>query len=395
MWQDQKEFDCIVVGGGPAGTTFARVAAEGGLSVLLLEKDRDIGMPVRCGEAVSDAGLRIFHDPDPRWIAATIKRIKLIAPNNTSVEFNLKEEGYILDRRIFDYDLAEYAAAAGAQVVTKAYVDGLIIEDDRVAGVRGTFVGEPFEKRARIVVGADGVESRVGRWAGIRTQIKLKDMESAIQKTVTGIEVDEHMFEFYLSRQRAPGGYLWVFPKGRNKANIGLAISGVYAREGKPAHKFLDEFMEEKYPDSSVLTTVVGGVPVDKTVKHMVGDGIMLVGDAAHTVNPMTGGGIVPGMRSGFLAAETAVKALHNGGPSKKNLIDYEKEWHKIGGKNHERLYKIKEAVFRFSDDDLSRIAEGVAEIPEENRSLLKVFSTALKKKPTLLIHVARLFAGL
>lgn len=395
MWPEEQEFDCIVVGGGPAGSTFAHIAAEGGLSVLLLEKDRDIGMPVRCGEAVSDAGLRIFHEPDPRWIASTITRIKLTAPNETSVEFNLKEAGYILDRRIFDYDLAEYATAAGALVVTKAYVDGLIMEDDSVCGVRGTYMGDPFQKRARIVVGADGVESRVGRWAGIRTQIKLKDMESAIQKTVTGIEVNEHMFEFFLSRQWAPGGYLWVFPKGKNKANIGLGISGIYAKEGKAAHKFLDEFLEEKYPDSSVLTTVVGGVPVDKTVKHMVGDGIMLIGDAAHTVNPMTGGGIVPGMRSGLLAAETAVKALHNGGPSVKNLSAYEKEWHKIGGKNHERLYKIKNTIFKFSDDDLSRIADGIAELPEEDRSLVKLFSTALRKKPSLLIHVARLFAGL
>ena len=127
MWKEQKEFDCIVVGGGPAGSTFARVAAEGGLSVLLLEKDRDIGVPVRCGEAVSDAGLRIFHEPDPRWIASTINRIRLIAPNETVVEFDLQQKGYILDRRIFDYDLAEYASSAGAQIVTKAYVDDLII----------------------------------------------------------------------------------------------------------------------------------------------------------------------------------------------------------------------------------------------------------------------------
>ena len=157
MWKDQNEFDCIVVGGGPAGSTFARVAAEGGLSVLLLEKDRDIGMPVRCGEAVSDAGLRIFHEPDPRWIASTINRIKLIAPNETVVEFDLQQKGYILDRRIFDYDLAEYASAAGAQIVTKAYIDGLIIEDDKVVGVQGTHVGDRFEKRAKIVVGADRI----------------------------------------------------------------------------------------------------------------------------------------------------------------------------------------------------------------------------------------------
>ncbi len=395
MWKEQKEFDCIVVGGGPAGSTFARVAAEGGLSVLLLEKDRDIGVPVRCGEAVSDAGLRIFHEPDPRWIASTINRIRLIAPNETMVEFDLQQKGYILDRRIFDYDLAEYASSAGAQIVTKAYVDDVIIENDRVVGVKGTHVGERFEKRAKIVVGADGVESRVGRWAGLKTTVKLKNMECGIQKTVTGIDVDDHMFDFYLSRRWAPGGYLWVFPKGKNKANIGVAISGYYAKDGKAAHKFLDEFLAWKYPKASVLTTVVGGIPIDKTVKQMVMDGLMLVGDAAHTVNPVTGGGIVPGMRSGLLAAETAVKALHNGGPVRKNLAAYEKEWYKIGGKNHERFYRIKETIFRFTDDDLNRIADGISAVPTDDRSLLKLFSIAVRKKPSLLFDVIRVFAGM
>jgi digeranylgeranylglycerophospholipid reductase len=395
MWKEQKEFDCIVVGGGPAGSTFARVAAEGGLSVLLLEKDRDIGVPVRCGEAVSDAGLRIFHEPNPRWIASTINRIKLVAPNETVVEFDLHQKGYILDRRIFDYDLAEFASIAGAQIVTKAYIDGLIIEDDKVVGVKGTHVGERFEKRAKIVVGADGVESRVGRWAGLKTTVKLKDMECGIQKTVTGIDVDEHMFDFYLSKKWAPGGYLWVFPKGKHKANIGLAISGYYAKDGKAAHKFLDEFLAWKYPNASVLTTVVGGVPVAKTVKQMVMDGLMLVGDAARTVNPVTGGGIISGMRSGLLAAETAVKALRNGGPIRKNLSSYEKEWHKIGGKNHERFYRIKETIFRFTDDDLNRIADGIANVPEDGRSLLKLFTIAVSKKPSLLIDVTRVFTGI
>jgi len=184
MWLNEKEFDCIVVGGGPAGSTFARIAAQGGLTVLLLEKDRDIGIPVRCGEAISDQGIRLFVDPNPRWLTSTIDRIRLIAPDETEIEFNLIEKGYILDRRIFDYDLAQYAAMEGAIIVTKAYVNGLLIDDGRIVGVKGTYMGAPFEKRAKIVIGADGVESRVGRWAGLKTTLVLKDIESGIQKTV-------------------------------------------------------------------------------------------------------------------------------------------------------------------------------------------------------------------
>jgi len=391
-----KQFDCIVVGGGPAGSTFADIACQNGLSVMVLEKDREIGVPVRCGEAVSDKGLRIFHDVEDEWINTTINRIRLVAPNETVVEFALKESGYILDRKIFDASLAKKATKSGALIKTKAYVNGLLFDNDKVSGVKGTYLGEPFELSAKIVIGADGVESRVGRWAGLSTHVKLKDMESAIQETVTGIKVDSNVFEFYLSRHWAPGGYLWVFPKSNHSANIGLAISGLYAKEGKSAQSFLNDFLTKKYPNGSTQTMIAGGVPVSKTVKRMVTDGLMLVGDAAHTVNPMTGGGIIPGMRSGLLAGETASAVINSGQePSTKNLQKYEKAWHKIGGKNHEKFYRIKEAIFRFEDEDLNRIAEGITNIPEEKRSLLKLFSIAVAKKPSLLIDVMRLFAGI
>ena len=384
------------MGGGPAGSTFADIASQNGLSVLVLEKDREIGVPVRCGEAVSDKGLRIFHSVEKEWINSIITRIRLVAPNETAIEFDLNESGYILDRKIFDLALAKKAEDNGAIIKTEAYVNGLIFDEDKVVGVTGEYQGESFSLTAKIIVGADGVESRVGRWAGLSTHVKLKDMESAIQKTVTGIDVENHIFEFYLSRNWAPGGYLWIFPKGKRSANIGLAISGLYAKEGKSAYKYLQEFLNRKYPNVSTQTMIAGGVPVAKTVKNMVTEGLMLVGDAAHTVNPMTGGGIISGMRSGLLAAETAVSVIKSGqNPTKKYLQKYEEEWHKIGGKNHEKFYRIKESIFRFEDKDLNRIADGIADIPENKRSLFKLFSIAVAKKPSLLLDVARLFAGL
>ena len=110
----------------------------------------------------------------------------------------------------------------------------------------------------------------------------------------------------------------------------------------------------------------------------------------------MTGGGIIPGMRSGLLAAETAISVIKSGQKTlKNNLKNYEKQWHKIGGKNHERFYRIKEAIFRFDDKDLINIADGISAVSEEKRSLLKLFSIAVSKKPSLLIDVARLFTGI
>ena len=393
MWRQQK-FDIIVVGGGPAGTTAARYAAQEGLSVLLLEKDRDIGVPVRCGEAVTDEGLRIFHEPQERWIKSTIKRLRLIPPSEKAIDLNLQQIGYILDRRVFDYDLGEYASQAGAQIVTKAYVTGLIIKNDFVSGVTGIFMGQPFNIESKLVIAADGVESRVGRWAGLKTNIKMKDMESAYQKTITGIEVDESRFDIFVSRKWAPGGYLWVFPKGPNIANVGLGVSGEYSKE-KSAIRYLDEFLDSHFPNYSVVAQAAGGVPCARTLKTIVSNGLMLTGDAARMVNPMTGGGIVSGMRGGLLAAQTAVKAINNGDVSAKSLKPFQKEWHKVGGKNHDRFYRIKETIYKLSDEDIDSIADAVSEIPEGERTITKVFSKAVFKKPSLVVDVIRVFAGM
>ncbi|PIZ62035.1 MAG: hypothetical protein COY19_11705, partial [Candidatus Marinimicrobia bacterium CG_4_10_14_0_2_um_filter_48_9] len=115
------DFDVIVVGGGPAGSMAAWYAVKGGAKTIILEKDRDIGYPVRCGEAVSDAGLRQFLEPRPSWIASTISKIRMVSPDGSVVDTAGSALGYILHRRMFDYDLANIAAQAGAQVLTKAY----------------------------------------------------------------------------------------------------------------------------------------------------------------------------------------------------------------------------------------------------------------------------------
>ncbi|MEI7907172.1 MAG: NAD(P)/FAD-dependent oxidoreductase, partial [Bacteroidota bacterium] len=191
------DYDIIVVGAGPAGSTAARYAASGGAKVLMLEKDRDVGYPVRCGEAVSHEGVVQFITPDPKWIASTVTKFRLVAPNGKSVVPKLDGSGYVLERRIFDYELAKLAANEGAEVITKAYVYDLLREDGKIVGVKTLIKDKQTEIRAKVIIAADGVESRVGKWAGIDTTCHIKDMESCAQMTLSGIHMDEDILEFY------------------------------------------------------------------------------------------------------------------------------------------------------------------------------------------------------
>lgn len=385
-------YDVIVVGAGPAGSTAARYAASGGASVLVLEKDRDVGYPVRCGEAASHEGISRFIQPDPKWIATTAKHFRLIAPNGKKVIPKLDGIGYVLERRVFDYELAKIAAMQGATVVTKAYVYDLLRDyEGKANGVKILLKDEEREIACKIVIAADGVESRVGRWAGIDTTCSIHDMESCAQMTISGIELDDGCLDFYFGKNIAPGGYLWVFPKGRSTANVGLGIT-VEESKKKPALHYLQEFIQSKFPQASILTQIAAGVPCAKTCSPLVKNNVMLVGDAGHQVNPISGGGITSGMIGGMIAGEVSAEAI------KRNdfafLKEYEKRWQEQVGWKYDIYYKMKEAISNFTDEDLNKIAEGVQKLSEEKQTLGAIFRTALWNKPSLLVDVAKVFVG-
>ena len=379
----KTSYDVVVVGGGPAGSMAAWETAKGGASVCLLEKDRDIGYPVRCGEAVSE-GIKQFVDIKGSWIAEKITGAIFIAPNSISVDLDFPSEiGYILNRRIFDYDLSRYAAEAGAEVYTKAYVKGIHKNNGSISSVILDHMGEEKEIKTNIIIGADGLTSRVGRCAGIRTQVRMKDMESAVQYSVSNIDVERNKMVFYVGKKYAPGGYLWVFPKGNRFANVGIGISGKYSKI-KSAKTYLDEFMKNKYPEAAIHTTMCGGVPIPKPMKKPISNGLMLVGDAAHQINPMTGGGIESAMQAGSIAGQIAATAIKKSDYSEIFLQAYSDTIWKDFGKEYEKYYYIKQALEDLTDDDLNSITDQVLSIPLNKRTLHSFIKCIAITNPTI-----------
>jgi len=388
---NDNTYDVIVVGGGPGGSTAAYYSALNGAKVVLFERHPDIGNVVRCAEGVSKHGFEELFDPSEIDGINPINTLRIYAPSGEYVSFNTTEIGYILNRKTFDYNLAKKAAEAGARIITRANVVDLIREDGKIIGVKVLHFGEEHTVFGKIVIGADGVESRIGKLAGLRHSFKLTEIDSCAQATIYNERIDKEICCAYFGSEIAPGGYAWCFPKGDNLANVGLGISGIHSKK-RPAIEYLNSLLKNYFPDSSILTIIAGGVPSSNALKKIATDNIMLVGDAAHQTNPLTGGGLINAIKAGKAAGEIAAQAIQKNDCSEKILRQYQLEWKKGPGSKHPALFRLKNAVFSISDDALNKIASSLNKIPLEKRSFASIFKIALKQKPGLLLDALKIF---
>lgn len=389
MIADKAKFDIVVIGAGPAGSIAARYAAEKGASVLILERDREPGIPVRCAEGVSHNGLIQFIEPDPKWIATNIDGARLYSPNGKYIEMFNNGKGYVLDRRLFDSALCDLACQKGAFLLPKADALSLIYNDKRVVGVQYRSLDKIKTVFCDIVIGADGVESKVGRWAGIDTFIAPEDIDTCVQYTTNNLDLPDNICQFFFGTDVAPGGYIWIFPKSKKTANIGIGISGHLAQPGRGPKYYLDHFMQKNFPQATVNSIVYGGVPTFAG-HEFVTDGVLLAGDAARQVNPITGGGVIQGMIGGALCGKIAGDAILKKNYSKKFLKTYEKEWDKVLGSNQRFIYKLKARFMKMTDQKFNSMVEMCSRIPQNKFDIFALFKEAVKEDPMLLAEMAK-----
>src|SRR5216110_2358635 len=388
------DVDILIVGAGPAGCVAAawakRAAPE--LDVVVLERDRAVGTPVRCAEGVGDAGLREFANPEGApWVARKISRVIFIAPNDSEVRVAERDVGWILDRTRFDAFLAAEAGGLGAAVLVGTEAAGMTPGphgrwDVRVRSARGETT-----YRAKVVIGADGVETMVGRWAGLETRVPARDMESCAQYVLQGIEFNPDAIYLQFSDAIAPGGYAWIFPKGVGVANVGLGLVALKS-DGRNARQYLDDWVARRFPTGARTGSTVGGVIVHTTIKKTYTDGVLVAGDAAHMINPLSGGGINNAMKAGRLAGCTAAAAIRANDTSERRLSAYHKAWMEMLGEDHLTYYRIKQALEHMDDAFLNSLARTVNKIPPDKRTLGRVFAHALIRHPQLIPVAARFF---
>jgi digeranylgeranylglycerophospholipid reductase len=378
--------DAIVIGAGPAGTACAKKLAENGFFVKVYDKRAEIGSPKRCGEGLSEASQNFVGKIPERCIAQKIKGARLYAPDGRYLDAILTEGGFVLERKVFDKWLAEEAVKVGAQVQANTFISGLIKDNNGYfTGVKGEFLGNEFEEKAKVVVCATGAESPLRNQAlGVFSKLNLVD--SCIQYEMANVDMVPDLIHIYLSSVLAPRGYVWVFPKGEHRANVGL---GIIPQEKKPG-VYLNEFMKlhPEISKGSILEVNAGCVPVGGMVKDMVTNGFVLCGEAANHVNPIHGGGIKEAVISGQMAADVIAECLRKNDVSKKALSKYNDVWWEKRGDHLKRVEKLRETLEKLSDHDLNDLVDALK--PEDiiefaRGAKLSVLAKVLMRKPRLI----------
>ncbi len=387
-------YDVIVVGAGPAGSLTARYAAAGGARTLLIEKRQEIGSPVRCGEGIA----RHFLDEcaiayDKKWVAQEVSGAKVVSPNGASFKIDERyagnEVGVVLERDGFDKALAKDAAKAGADIWVKATAVGLLRENGTVTGVRVKRLDEELNLEAGCVVAADGFESQVGRWAGIKTLLKAGDITGTLQYRLTNIDPDPdfpHYCEFYLGNQVAPAGYIWVFPKDECTANVGIGVSLTRLKGKTDIKMYLDRWIagDPRFKRAQFLDMVTGGVSTSPPLPETVGNGIALVGDAARMIDPITGGGIGNGCRAGRILGEVLATCTQTGDYSKEALQAYEKGWRTLLEEQLWRNWVAKNKLATLSDATFDKIVDVLANANLTKLSVHRILIAIKERYPEL-----------
>ncbi|RXA19650.1 geranylgeranyl reductase family protein [Methanosarcina sp. MSH10X1] len=329
----EASYDVIVVGAGPAGSTSALYAAKSGASVLFLDKKREIGSPIQCAGFLPDASevqalLRDSTLPDTlrnypdSCVLQRINTQRIIPPNCSIKEFAVR--GAVLDRRRYDQFLAEEAARAGAELMVKTRVTKI---EDTTVEISGIFGKHRI--KAKAIIGADGPNSLVARSKGLVLKPESRETSVAIEYQVRNVDIDPSALEMYFGKDFVPGGYAWIFPEGKDRANVGIGIRSGMAERGISAKEYLHRFMRDhpfagpKLKNGIVMNVIAGIIPVNGAPKRTATCDSLIVGDAAGQIFATNGGGIPPAMIAGKIAGETAAEFA----AGKCRLDEYDRRW--------------------------------------------------------------------
>ncbi len=335
------KYDVVVVGAGPAGAMASKYASRNGASTLLIEEHASIGSPVQCTGLVSTAALGECEVGEGSYVLAKMKGAFVYAPNFEELCIRGKDvKAYVIDRKMFDRTLVERSLDEGTDLLLRTRFTGM--EKGKISVISE---GEKREIHSSIIIGADGIQSSVGRASGIS---RCKKFLSGIQFEAPYSAKDPQFVEIFTGNDVAPGFFAWAVPFGE-MSRIGLAKNPGDISPRQCLEKLLVHPVVASRYGGSRTEHVLGGIPLgppDKTIK----DNVLLVGDAAGQVKPTSGGGVYMGAVCAKIAGEVAARASRN----EAGLEEYEKGWRKAVGRELSIGMRIHKGLGKLGDDGLN-----------------------------------------
>lgn len=303
-----KTVDVVIIGAGPAGAMAAQKIAADGHEVVLIERKKEVGKPIQCAEAITQFALDNTGLPvQEKWVRQAVKGVKILLPKEK--RFYSKVPGFSINRMVFDQWLTEKAVDNGSDLQTNCTMKKLVKKHEHwiVHTTKG-------KVKTKIVVGADGAESRTAQLTGLlKEKVYIKGFQYTFNKNDISFPISDwlcmHMDEQFL------GGYGWVFPRG-NEYNVGVgSLQGSIS--------MLNTYCDQLDFDKSKRTRITAGlVPFSFTFSKRTKDRVVIIGDAAGLVNPVTGGGIHSALYSGKIAGSIINEALQTDDFTKLNSYD-------------------------------------------------------------------------
>jgi geranylgeranyl reductase family protein len=387
-------YDAVIIGAGPSGSTVGKLIAEQNHSVLIIEEHHEVGKPVQCAGLVTP---RIFeHVPENGSIINEVRGAKIYSPSGRNLVIDAqKTKAVVIDRMKFDQGCISRALHAGCELQLGAKALSAKIKDKCVS-IKVLRNGKKHSVTAKLLIGADGVQSGVAKWFGLKAP---KTILPGFSAELAGVSTDPNFVEIYLGNKVAPNFFAWVIPKAKSKDNnrmparVGLACT----ESSKTAYDFYKDLFNHpilgpKLKSAKPIQYIAGGIPIGLVPRNYANN-VMLVGDAAGQVKPTSGGGVYTGVVCAEQCAATANRALEINEFSEKVLKNYQKKCHDAIGKElkrgmrlhkvymHLRDHQLEDGFRLLSDEKIVSMISKYGDIDYPSKLVMKLF----KKVPALL----------
>ena len=373
MITKELDYDIVIVGGGPAGSSAAFAAAKNGAKVALLEKEEYISQSVRTSGVTWIKDVKKFGIPPDCY--NEIKNYSFCSPNNQVSVRDSKPRAVVLDVRKTYQWLAQQAAKEGADIFLKTNVTDVIKNNQgKISGVK-TSSKENCIFNSKIVIDASGFQSVVAKSLGVVTQ--WERFGAGAEYEAYAEHVDSDTWWLMVGQQYSPAGYAWIFPVSKNIIRIGVGV-------GKPESSVdpterLKELLEKTPGPIKNLGKITpiefhyGLIPNDGLSRKTVYDNLILVGDSAGQANPLVLEGIRYAIMFGRVAGEVSANAIKSGDTSEKSLKKYEENWKKAIKAKINSASKVQDRWIGLSDEEWDKEIEIIGELtPDEFIDFIK-----------------------